>query len=61
MFVQMVSSKPQSTLFPNFEFLCIIMSQSVMQKDWFAIFKVKVTWLVVDYYQFPRTQKLVDR
>ena len=42
-FVQMISSKPPNILFSNLVLWCIIMSQSVMQKDWFAIFKVKVT------------------
>ena len=43
MFVQMISSKPPNILFPNLVLWCIIMSQSVMQKDWFAISKVTVT------------------
>ena len=42
MFVQMISSKPPNILFPNLVLSCIIMSRSVMQKDWFAIFRVKV-------------------
>ena len=43
MYVQMISSKPPNILFPNLVLWCIIMSLSVMQKDWFAILKVKVT------------------
>ena len=43
MFVQMVSSKPQNILLPNLVWWCIIVRLSVMQKDWFAIFKVKVS------------------
>ena len=43
MFVQMISSKPPNTLFPNLVLWCIIMSWSVMQKDWIAIFEFKVT------------------
>ena len=39
----MISFKPLNILFPNVVLWCIIMSQSVMQKDWFAIFKVTVT------------------
>ena len=39
----MIPSKPPNILFPNLVLWCIIMSQSVMQKDWAAIFKVKVT------------------
>ena len=35
--------KPPNILFPNLVLWCIIMSLSVMQKDWFAIFKVKFT------------------
>ena len=42
-FVQMISSKPPNILFPNIVLWCIVMSQSVMQKDWVAIFKVMVT------------------
>ena len=43
MFVKMVFSNPPNILFPNLVLWCIIMSQNVTQKDWFAIFKVKVT------------------
>ena len=43
MFVQMISSKPPNKLFSNLVLWCIIISQSVIQRDWFAIFKVKVT------------------
>ena len=43
MFVQMMSSKPPNILFPNLVLWCIIMSWSVTQKDWLAIFKVRVT------------------
>ena len=43
MFVQIIFSKPPDILFPNLVLWCIVMSQSVMQKDWFVIFKVKVT------------------
>ena len=43
MFVQMISSKLLNILWPNLVLCCIIMSQSVMQKDWVPIFKVKVT------------------
>ena len=42
-FVQMISSKPPNILFPNLVLWCIIMSRSVMQKDWFAVFKFRVT------------------
>ena len=43
MFVQMIFSKPSNILFSSLVLWFIIMSLSVMQKDWFAIFKVKVT------------------
>ena len=43
MFVQTTFSKPPDILLPNLVGGCIIMSQGVMLKDWFAIFKVKVT------------------
>ena len=43
MFVQMVSSKLLNILFPNLVLWLIIMRWSVMQKDWFAIFRFKVT------------------
>ena len=42
-FVQVISSKPPNILFPNLVLWCIIMSQSVMKKDWFSIFEGKVT------------------
>ena len=50
----MISSKPPNILFPNLVLWCIIMSQSVMQKDWFAIFKVKFTAraLMIKIWQF---------
>ena len=43
MFARMISSKPPNILFPNLVLWCIIMSRSVMQKDWFAVFKFRVT------------------
>ena len=43
LFVQMIFSKPPNILFPNLVLWCIIMSRNVLQKDWFLIFKVKVT------------------
>ena len=42
-FVQMIPSKPTNILLPNLVLWCIIMSQSVVQRGWFSIFKVKVT------------------
>ena len=42
-FVQIISSKLPYILLPNLVLRYIIMSWSVMQKDWSAIFKVKVT------------------
>ena len=39
----MISSKPSTILFSNLLLWFIIMSQNVVQKDWLAIFKVKVT------------------
>ena len=44
-FVHMISSKPPI----NLVLWCIIMSWSVMQKDWFAIFKVKVTAVILHF------------
>ena len=38
-----ICSKPSSIWLRNLVLWCIIMSRSVMQKDWFAIFKIKVT------------------
>ena len=38
-----ISCKPPIILFPNFVLWCFIMSGSVIQKDWFATFKAKVT------------------
>ena len=42
MFVQIISSESLNVLLPNLVWWCIIMSQIVFQKDWFAVFKVKV-------------------
>ena len=54
MFVQMISSKPSNILFSNLVLWFIIMSQSAMQNDWFAIIKVKVTArpLMIKIWQF---------
>ncbi|WP_419635475.1 hypothetical protein, partial [Thiolapillus sp.] len=35
--------KPQNFLLPNLIWLCSIISQSAMQKNWFTVFNVKVT------------------
>ena len=43
MFVHTISSESRNHLLPNLVWWCIIMSQIVFQKDWFAVFKVKVT------------------
>ena len=43
MFAQMISSEKLNLLLPNLIWWCIIMSHIVFQKDWFAVFKVKVT------------------
>ena len=43
MFVQMIFYESRNFLLPNLLWWCIIMSQIVFQKDWFAVFKVKVT------------------
>ena len=43
MFVQMMFPKSLNLLLPNLAWWCIIMSQIVSQKDWFAVLKVKVT------------------
>ena len=39
----MISSEPQNILSPNLVWLCSIISQSVMQKNWFTLLNVKVT------------------
>ena len=39
----MISSEPQNILLPNVVCLCSIINQSVMQKNWFIVFNVKVT------------------
>ena len=41
--VQTIASEPLNLLLPNLVKWCIIMSWSVLWKDWFAVFKVKVT------------------
>ena len=43
MFVQVISSENLNLLLPNLARCCIIMSPIVYLKDWFAVFKVKVT------------------
>ena len=43
MFVRRISSEPQNILMPNLVWLCSIISQSIMQKNWFIVFNVKVT------------------
>ena len=43
MFVGMIFSESQNILLPNLVWWCSIISQSVMQKNWFTIFNVKVT------------------
>ena len=42
MFVSMISES-QNILLPNLVWLCSIISQSDMQKNWFTVFNVKVT------------------
>ena len=39
LFVQMRSSESQNLLLPNLVWWCIIMRQSVFQKDWVAVFR----------------------
>ena len=39
----MISFESQKLLLPNLVWWCIIMSQIALQKDWFAVFKIKVT------------------
>ena len=52
--VQMISSEPLNLLLPKLAWWCIIMGQSVWPKDWFAIFKVKVTMKAhPTRYDFP--------
>ena len=46
-FVQMIASELLNLLLLNLVWWCITVSQIVFQKDWFAVFKVKVT--VKDY------------
>ena len=43
MFVLTISSEPQNILLPNLVWLCSIISQNVLQKNWFTVFNVKVT------------------
>ena len=43
MFVHMISSEPLNFLLPNVVWWCIIMSQIIFPKNWFAVFKIKVT------------------
>ena len=43
MFLQMIFSESLNLLLPNLVWWCIIMSQIVFQKDWFAVFKIKDT------------------
>ena len=43
MLIYVIPSVPLISLQPNWVWWAIVMDQSVMQEDWFAIFKVKVT------------------
>ena len=43
MFVWTISSEPKNILSPNLVWWCSITSQSVLQKNWFTVFNVKVT------------------
>ena len=55
--VRMIFSEPRNILSPNLVGCCIVMSWSVIRKNWYAIFKVKLTarahmiqiWLFVLY------------
>ena len=51
MFVQTLSSESSNSLSPNLIWCCIIMSFSIMQKVWCAIFKVSVTYSESAYDQ----------
>ena len=42
-YVHSVSPELLKHFLPNLGWLCIIMGQRVMQKNWFTIFNVKVT------------------
>ena len=57
MFVQMIFSEPQNILLPNLVLLCSIISQSVMQKNWFTLFNVKVTARAYKSYDQNMTVK----
>ena len=43
MFVRTISSEPQNIFLSNLVWLCSIISQSTVQKNWFTVFNVKVT------------------
>ena len=51
MFVQMIPSEPQIILLPNLVYLCSIMSQSVLWKNWLIVFIVKGTAWAYIYNQ----------
>ena len=42
MFVQIIISESPNLLLPNLVWWCVIVNKIVFQKDWFAVFKVKV-------------------
>ena len=47
----MIYSKLLNCLQPNLAWWCFIMGQSAMQKDWFAVLKVRVTvWAHITNY-----------
>ena len=58
MFVQKIFYEPQNILLPNLVWLCSIVIQNVVQKNWFTVFSVKVTartfiikiWLFLLYF-----------
>ena len=43
MFIRTISPQLLNLLWPNLLWWCNIIGQSVMQEDWFAVFKVRVT------------------
>ena len=58
----MISSEPQIVFSPNLVWLCGTMSQSVVQKNWFTVFNVKVTaraYIIKTWLFFTISSKLL--
>ena len=59
MFACTISSEPLNLLSPNLVWWCIIVSQSVLRKVWFAIFKVTVKVHMIEIWLCTLSSELL--